>query len=232
MQNLRKNEVTLSGKVSSSPVFSHEFGGGERFYEFILDVNRLSGAVDSLPVTISENLLKTVSFTDFSVGEEIEINGDFRSYNQEINGKSKLILSVFCKSVSPKTSQIDKNNIDLLGYVCKPPTYRVTPLNRQINDILLAVNRQNKKSDYIPLIIWGRNATMAKDYKVGDCVGIRGRVQSRKFNKVIGDVAEERTAYEVSVQDVYEYIPKIEKHLIFDEDKAVKFVGNDALLGR
>ena len=27
-------------------------------------------------------------------------------------------------------------------------------------------------------------------------------------------------------------IPKIEKHLIFDEDKAVKFVGNDALLGR
>lgn len=230
MQNLRKNEVILSGKIATSPVFSHEVIG-ERFYEMILDVKRLSGAVDSLPVTISERLMKTIDFTDFQQGDEIEISGDFRSHNQEVDGKSKLLLSVFCKSVSQKSSQIDKNQIDLLGYVCKPPTYRVTPLNRQINDLLLAVNRQNRKSDYIPLIIWGRNATMAKDYKVGDCVGIKGRVQSRKFNKTIGEVSEERTAYEVSVQEVYEYLPKLEKHLIFDEDSALK-TPDDASLGR
>ena len=222
MQHLRKNEVILSGKVSSPPVYSHEVAGGEKFYEFILDVRRLSDAVDSLPITISERLMQTQSFTDFKKGDALEITGDFRSHNQEAEGKSKLILSVFCKSVAPKTDEIDANQIDLVGYVCKPPIYRVTPLNRQINDLLLAVNRQNRKSDYIPLIIWGRNATMAKDYKVGDCIGIKGRVQSRIFTKVIGDVAEERTAYEVSVQEVYSYLPKFEKHLNFNEDQALK----------
>ena len=227
MQHLRNNEVVLSGRISAEPKYSHEVAGGEKFYEFVLDVNRLSGAVDCLPITISERLMKTIQFTDFKIGDELEINGDFRSHNQEEQGRSKLILSVFCKSVVPKSTKIDKNQIDLMGYVCKPPIYRVTPLNRQINDLLLAVNRQNRKSDYIPLIIWGRNATMAKDYKVGDCIGIKGRVQSRKFNKVIGETNEERTAYEVSVQEVYEYVPKLEKHLIFDEDKALKMNEGD-----
>ena len=220
MEHLRKNEVVLSGRIATSPTFSHEVVGGEKFYEFILDVRRLSGTVDSLPITISERLMQSVNFTDFSVGDMIKLSGDFRSYNKDVEGKSKLILSVFCKLVEPKTEEIDINQIDLTGYVCKSPEFRTTPLKRQIKDLLLAVNRLNKKSDYIPIIIWGRNATVAKNYKVGDCVSIKGRIQSRKYNKLIGNDLEERTAYEVSVQEVYDYIPKIEKHLIFDEEKA------------
>ena len=44
---------------------------------------------------------------------------------------------------------------------------------------------------------------------------------------MIGETNEERTAYEVSVQEVYEYVPKLEKHLIFDEDKALKMNEGD-----
>ena len=34
------------------------------------------------------------------------------------------------------------NQIYLDGYICKEPIYRMTPLGREIADILLAVNRE------------------------------------------------------------------------------------------
>ena len=41
------------------------------------------------------------------------------------------------------------NQIILDGFICKQPVYRMTPLGREICDILLAVNRSYGKSDYI-----------------------------------------------------------------------------------
>ena len=54
------------------------------------------------------------------------------------------------------------NQIMLDGYICKAPTYRVTPFGREIADILIAVNRSYNKSDYIPAIAWGRNAKFCR----------------------------------------------------------------------
>ena len=65
---------------------------------------------------------------------------------------------------------------------------------------MIAVNRSYNKSDYIPIIAWGRNARFAKSLKVGNNVRIWGRIQSRNYQKRISD--EEtitKTAYEVSV---------------------------------
>lgn len=213
----KTNSVLLSGTVSSSPVFSHELYGGEKFFNLVVDVQRLSGVVDSIPVTISEFLMAS-SKLNFDKGAPIEISGEFRSHNFEENGRSKLILSVFCKDVAERTDNLDVNQIELSGFVCKPPIFRETPFKRQINDILLAVNRPFfKKSDYIPLIAWGRNALFAKNFRVGDKVGIVGRIQSRRYNKVIDDVPYEKTAYEVSIQDITNYEEKIESHLNYDE---------------
>lgn len=95
------------------------------------------------------------------------------------------------------------NRIELEGYVCKPPVYRTTPFGREICDMLLAVNRAYNKSDYIPAIVWGRNAKYAGEFAVGDRVAVTGRIQSRTYQKTLPDGStEERVAYEVSVSQI------------------------------
>ena len=76
----------------------------------------------------------------------------------------------------------------------------MTPLGREIADILLAVNRAYGKSDYIPCICWGRNARYANHFRVGERCRIWGRIQSREYMKKISEEqAEKRVAYEESV---------------------------------
>ena len=130
--------------------------------------------------------------------------GQFRSYNKHEENKNRLILSVFVREIEVIDAVDDKENkpnqIYLDGYICKEPIYRMTPLGREIADILLAVNRAYGKSDYIPCICWGRNARFAGKLAVGEHVAIWGRIQSREYQKKIGnDEIVNKVAYEVSV---------------------------------
>ncbi len=198
------------GKVTSDKRLSHEIYG-EKFYIFDLEVPRLSDIQDIIPITISERLLVS---RELKVGDEVVVEGQFRSYNSYENEKNKLVLTVFAKdivfvdeveesqegeeqsSVIPKTS----NEVILNGYICKKPIYRQTPFGREIADILLAVNRAYNKSDYLPCIAWGRNARFCQNVEVGTEVKIVGRVQSRTYEKKHEDGSvETKVAYEISV---------------------------------
>ena len=141
---------------------------------------------------------------DLGEGAKIAISGQFRSYNKLENEHSKLMLTVFVRDFLPfDESEQNPNVAELNGYVCKPPVYRTTPFNREICDVLLAVNRGYNKSDYIPCIAWGRNARFVRNIEVGQNIRITGRIQSRKYNKKLeGDLIEERTAYELSVNKI------------------------------
>ncbi len=178
---------------------------GENFYEGKIEVGRLSETVDILPFTISEKLIKGYNL-NLKIGEKVAFVGEFRSYNRLVDGKSRLILSFFVKEILDSVNENDDNTneLSLTGYICKEPVYRTTPFNRQICDILIAVNRPNfNKSDYIPCILWGRNAKFIQNQKVGTKINIVGRIQSRKYKKEIeSGVFEERTAYEVSCQKI------------------------------
>ena len=198
------NYLVLVGKITSEKVFSHEIYG-ESFYIFNLEVPRLSGTADSIPITISERL---ISNFDLSIGKKVEIEGQFRSYNTYENQRSRLVLTVFAKDIrehqepseeEPVREKIS-NEVVLVGYICKKPIYRKTPFGREISDILLAVNRAYNKSDYIPCIAWGRNARFCENMEVGTEVKVVGRVQSRMYEKKHEDgTIEPRVAYEVSV---------------------------------
>ncbi len=198
------NHLILVGKVTSEKKFSHEIYG-EKFYIFNLSVPRLSGNADVIPVTISERLL---TIKDIKVGENLQIDVQFRSYNSYDRKKSKLILTVFVKDIqfieNEEEIEVKKeyisNEVVLDGYICKKPIYRKTPFGREISDILLAVNRAYNKSDYIPCIAWGRNARFCENVAVGTEVKIVGRVQSREYEKKHEDgTVEKKVAYEVSV---------------------------------
>lgn len=197
--NVQNNSVTLAGEITNKPTFSHEIYG-EKFYEVTIAVKRLSGLEDFLPVSVSEHLLTEEVFFP---GNKVTVCGQFRSYNKTVEERSKLMLTVFARDVMPFDETINPNTLELTGYICKPPVFRKTPFNREICDILLAVNRQYGKSDYIPCIVWGRNARFAQNLPVGEHVTIIGRVQSRNYQKKLPDeTLVTRTAYEVSVSKI------------------------------
>ena len=190
------NILQLKGKIVETPVYSHCVLG-EGFFETKIEVKRLSSEVDILPVTISERLI-----TDLKVGDEIGIRGQFRSYNKLENMHSKLMLTVFVREIVDPEDITVSNSINLIGYICKDPVYRTTPFGREIADILLAVNRAYNKSDYLPCIAWGRNARFVKDLQVGEKLEISGRVQSRNYQKKIGEEVVTKTAYEISISSI------------------------------
>lgn len=193
------NQAKLGGVVASSLEFSHEVYG-EKFYIFDLEVERLSGMKDIIKTIISERLIDVNNFKEGSV---VYVEGQFRSYNQYNDGKSKLVLSVFVKDIQMENLPEDvktKNETVLNGFICKKPVYRKTPLGREISDILVAVNRTYNKSDYIPCILWGRNAKFSENMEVGTNVKVTGRIQSRKYEKKHPDgTVENKVAYEISV---------------------------------
>lgn len=194
---MNNNKVYLQGELANSPKYNHTVLD-EDFYSFDLIVPRLSGQNDILPITISSKL---IAENQLKAGDKIALRGQFRSYNKLDQGKSKLILSVFCRELCDWDNNANSNVIDLSGYICKSPIYRTTPFSREICDILLAVNRNYDKSDYIPCIAWGRNAQFTNKLQVGTKLEIEGRIQSRVYNKHYDglDVPVEKTAYEVSI---------------------------------
>ena len=202
---LENNNLTLVGKVTSEKRFSHEIYG-ESFYSFDLQIPRLSGSEDIIPVTVSERLINDEMM---QIGTTLLIKGQFRSYNSYENEKNRLILTVFAKDVKKLEEDEQEHKVDengneiiandfarkdivtnevvLIGYICKKPVYRQTPFGREIADILLAVNRAYNKSDYIPSIAWGRNARFCQNLEVGTEVKIVGRIQSRQYEKKYED---------------------------------------------
>lgn len=191
----KNNKVYIYGEIVSEAVFSHEVYG-EGFYEFYVKVMRLSGQADILPVTVSERIMTE----EMKVGGTICALGQFRSYNKLEGGKSRLMLTVFIRELLGDQQSKNPNSIVLSGYICKPPVYRTTPFNREIADLLIAVNRSYNKSDYIPAIAWGRNARFVRNLAVGDRVALSGRIQSREYQKKQPDESFiTMTAYEVSI---------------------------------
>ncbi|MBQ2701879.1 MAG: single-stranded DNA-binding protein [Clostridia bacterium] len=192
----KNNKVYVQGEIVSDAVYSHEVYG-EGFYEFYVRVLRLSGQADILPVTISERLIQDGML---GRGKTLCAVGQFRSYNKIENGKSRLMLTVFVRELLEELPDKNPNSILLSGYICKPPVYRTTPFNREIADVLIAVNRAYNKSDYIPCIAWGRNARFVKNLGVGDKIAVSGRIQSREYQKKFSETdIRTMTAYEVSM---------------------------------
>ena len=220
---LENNHLILVGKIVSEQKYSHEIYG-EKFYSFNLEVIRLSSNTDIIPITVYERLLTDF---DLSIGKEVEVEGQFRSYNNYENEKNRLILTVFAKEINEVKvhEEADKdvitNEVTLIGYVCKKPIYRQTPFGREIADLLLAVNRAYNKSDYIPCIAWGRNARFCQKIEVGTEVKVVGRVQSRSYEKKYEDgTVETRIAYEVSIasMEVSEKEEKVEETVENNEE--------------
>lgn len=144
------NRIDLRGDLVALPVLSHE-NHGQRFYRFFLDVARLSGTADRLPIIAAQSVLEEM---DLSAGSRITVTGQVRSYHVRTEARRKLLLFVYAQSLQTSDAA-PLNDVFLSGTICKPPVCRRTPLGRQICDVILAVPRPYRRADYLPCILWG-----------------------------------------------------------------------------
>lgn len=190
---LTANHITLRGSLLSLPLYSHE-NHGRRFFRFYLEVPRLSGAVDVLPVIAREDVLSAMELSD---GEMLTVTGQVRSHNVREDSRRRLLIFVFANLIVCEDGE-PLNDVVLEGPLCREPTYRKTPLGREICDVMLAVPRAFRRADYLPCILWGRTALECAQFHTRDILRITGRLQSRTYTKVLESGSEERTAYEIS----------------------------------
>ena len=183
MTNQTRNDVLLEGIPVGAPEPSHE-NHGQLFYRQILEVPRLSGTADRLPLLVRQMQLPLLK-----EGTSLRVEGQLRSFNNRSGPGRRLVLTVYARSLQP----------GLGGTLCKPPIYRRTPLGRSISDLILAVPRSYGRADYLPVIAWGQVASQVCTLEAGAPLSLEGRVQSRVYRKVTETGPEERTAYEVSV---------------------------------
>ena len=187
------NYITLRGCLHQLPKFSHD-NHGKRFFRFELEVPRLSGAVDILPVIAEEALLNEI---DLSGGDMLTVTGQIRSHNRRTESARHLLIFVFASGIIAEEGA-PINDCILEGPLCKEPVYRRTPLGREICDVMLAVPRAFRRADYLPCILWGRTAQEISDRHTRDRIRICGRLQSRTYTKLTDEGPQERTAYEIS----------------------------------
>ena len=197
--SIDENTAYISGTLACAPELDHQLYG-EDFYRASVLVPRLSGTIDCIPITIPGRLM----FSMPSEGDRIAVSGQLRSYNRHGDQGSRLCVTLFARSIQPMYDEAAPENfLTLTGYLCKPAVFRTTPFMREIGDILLACNRSFNKSDYLPCIAWGRNARIVSDMPVGSRLRIEGRIQSRRYQKILPDgTAQDRTAHEVSCASI------------------------------
>ena len=188
-----ENQVRLRGSLLALPQYSHE-NHGKKFFRFTLEVERLSGALDLLPVVAEEGLLNGI---DLSGGNMLTVTGQIRTHNIRENGVRHLLIFVFAVQIMCEDGQF-LNEVIVEGPLCKEPIYRRTPLGREICDVMLAVPRAFRRADYLPCILWGRTAYEISQCHTRDRIRIEGRLQSRIYTKVTENGLQERTAYEIS----------------------------------
>ena len=192
-----QNDVLLEGTPLEAPAWSHA-NHGTNFLRFLLQVPRLSGTPDTLPVLVPEAQLPQAV-----PGAPLRVRGQLRSFNNRSGVGSRLVLTVYAQTLLPGLGE-PCNHIALAGTLCKPPVLRRTPLGRSICDLMLAVPRRYGRADYLPVIAWGQLAVRSGALAVGDPLALEGRVQSRIYHKVTDQGTEARVAYEVSIMRLLE----------------------------
>ena len=192
------NHIRLHGCVGARPVESHSNHGVD-FLVFPLVVCRLSGVEDRVNVVLSRLTLEQCG--GLQEGEEITVQGEVRTFNNRSGQGSRLIISVFARSVWQERRE-DENHLELSGTLCKGPVLRATPLGRTICDMILAVNRRYGRADYLPCIAWGSLAHRCAERGVGERISLTGRLQSRIYQNLMEEEVQERVAFEVSVMSL------------------------------
>ncbi len=109
------------------------------------------------------------------------------------------------------------NRVIIIGNLTKDPKLQYTPQGTPVCKVVIATNRKYKNQhgetcedvDFIPVVIWGRNAENCDTYqKKGDALLVEGRISTRNYTNREG---EKRYVTEVIAQ-LIQFMPKGRKN--------------------
>lgn len=76
------------------------------------------------------------------------------------------------------------NKAILIGYICTDIELRHTQNDIPVATFTLAVNRNSEESDFIPIVVWRKQAENCSKYiSKGSKVAIEGTIQTRSYEK-------------------------------------------------
>lgn len=185
------NDVTLIGRPVGDIVDRFITPDGRRFVCTQMVTRRKSGTEDYTTLTVPVDKIHLLD------EPRLFVRGQYRTYN--IDGH--LVQRLFVKDIHPTTIVDDTNELRFTGTISKLGLVRETPRGKIIVDAIVAINC-DKKTSYIPCVIWGTLARYIADSPVGTRISCTSRLQSREYEKIIDDEKITKTAYEVSILDL------------------------------
>ena len=197
----KNNKAWLTGTLDDEFKFDYELNG-IRFYKSKVACKRTSGAVDRIPVMVSNQVLPEIDEAELK-GCYVEVAGEYRTKIDDNNQKSLYLFSKYFRFYYKVEDDEDENMLFLSGNLCEEPYFKRTKDDKRVTSSTIAVNRSHRKGAYIPIIAWNKNAGLMQNFKKGAKIELYGRMQSRKhFNKA----GKEVEWYEASISHISQMV--------------------------
>ncbi len=97
------------------------------------------------------------------------------------------------------------NKAIIIGRMCADPELKMTGTGKSVSTFTVAVNRQNKETDFVDCVAWEKTAEfICKWFAKGSPIVIEGAIQTRTYEDKDGG---KRKAVEINVKNA-EFAPK------------------------
>lgn len=187
------NKVKLIGNIQRN--FEYVYSKNEqKYYSSVISIKRKKDYYDDINIMLSESLITDINELNNNL---VCIEGKVKTKNTKSKNVNvyvfveNLIDNLFCN-----------NELEISGFICKKPTYRLTPNKKEISDVILAVNDESGENYYLPCIAWDDNARYSSTLSIGNQVKITGRIQSREYDKIVNNNVIKKIAYEISIKEI------------------------------
>lgn len=200
-----ENMIGLIGTLKQIEKIDEVNGLSFNGYKAIVTTERTSGAKDDAIVLITEETMRDNRTGLPKEGEAVMIAGSVQTHKNFGTGKVLVYALAAVMEIMTGTHWQYENEIKFTGKLGKGINYRATPNGRKITDVFvkLPCDLNNTISCYVPCVCWGKDAKKVAGWNEGDQITATGRLQSRQYNKCVGDgKVEVRTCYEVSIKDI------------------------------
>lgn len=182
----------------SNKFIINKFYDTKKYFEELFFENQIKIVTNDneniMNILINEKLL-----SKFGKGDKVDIYGQVRSRYIDDNNHKKMLFYIYVLDIHVSDDEKDTNIVELEGYITSNSIYKITNCNGAVYSNILKIHRYYKKTDYIPIVAWGINATTLSKLKEDTKLRIIGEFRSREYKTIKDNFKNIRIAYEVSI---------------------------------
>lgn len=192
------NAVALIGVMAAELTeVSNIYGQQYKGYQTIVRTTRRSGQQDEAIVFCAADT------KHIAAGAPVICYGKLQTFKNYQSGK--VLVYVLADTLLETGENYEpENEVRLKGVLGKGISHRQTPNGKYITDIKVQLPNELREGGkcYVPAICWNKAADEVKDWAEGTQVEIKGRLQSRSYEKTEDGQTVTHTCYEVSIYKI------------------------------